>query len=178
MPGAPVKAARRKAVRPNATARAAKKRKAHRKLYAELNTLALEAAVERPTRGLFAGDVLQIILERLFGHWAYASQMVNQLGPEAIWYQDSWGAWHLNKWYNLERSLSKDLERVCTVMEQLGLTARFAAVEEEKALMVGKYMASVLEKLELTPAQRKALRPAMDEALPLLEGTATEALAA
>lgn len=155
--------------------RAARRRKSNKALYAELNALAADTAVELPKRGLHSSVILQMCLDRCFSHWAYAIQQVNALGPEMIWYQDARGGWHLNKWFRLESELSKDLERISGLIEQLGLSDRLAQVEEAKALLVGEYMAKVFDALELTPAQKKALRPAMDKHLPVLEGEAVTA---
>jgi hypothetical protein len=122
-------------------------------------------------------DALQYLLDRTQSLLEWAVSQTDELEPDEFWLiaRDAQGnrVWSPHYKFILESELRDQLMDIASKMEGLDIAARRTALAEAQAALIQRFMKLVLDKLELTSTQRELLGPAMREALPLIQGTAT-----
>lgn len=139
-------------------------REARSKAYAELIKDAEELGIARPY-GANAGAVLQEVLDRTVGHWRYAASEVDKLTLQEFWIHgtDEMGNTIVqpNKWFQLEAELRRDLERLATRMEDLGLAERSVRLEEARTALVVAAIRDAAREIGLNQKQVRDLGSAL-----------------
>lgn len=119
-------------------------------------------------------DALQEILGRAVSHMRIAATQVDKLRPSELWaYKfDAQGNRLVepSKWLRAETAARKEVMEIAGRMAQLDIDGRRVAVEEAEALFITRFLDAVLDGLNLTDEQRGLLGPALDNAMPLIEG--------
>ena len=112
-------------------------------------------------------QAVQAVLNVAAGQFAYATAMVGGLS-EAQMFEESIGGAVPNRWVRLQMNIMDKLSKYSRAAADMGIDERQMKLAERQTEMVGKLLEVVMDKLELTPAQRKQVGPAIREALPML----------
>lgn len=125
-------------------------------------------------RAITIADALQEVLGRAVAHMRIAATEVDRLKPTDLWaYKfDAQGNRLVepSKWLRAETVARKEVLEIASRMAQLDIDGRRVAVEEAEALFITRFLDAVLDQLNLTDEQRGLLGPALDNAMPLIEG--------
>lgn len=156
--------------RPNQ--RTTSRKQANKENFAKVLELRKYYDMPRPT-GITMADVLQESLERVVGLMRLAGSKVDEVELEGFW-EDTVAGKQPDKWFRLETALRREAVDIAARMMGLDIDARRVALAEAEAKLVERYIQAVLGKLELTPAQRRLIGPALREARAVIEGTAEE----
>lgn len=117
------------------------------------------------------------VLDRITQLFRYVQGEVNALEQDEFWVRkvDAQGNVLVepNRWVQLERDLQDQLVEILGKVDGLDIEERRVTIEEAKAALVARFMDAVLDKLELTKEQQGLIGAAVEDALPIIEGTAT-----
>lgn len=123
-------------------------------------------------------DVLDECLRRAVGDMRFAGSHVDHLPVEEFWVDriDAQGNRLVepHPWIQLEHAVRTEVVDIAARLSGLDLDERRVAIAEAQAALLQRALQVALEKVGLTPDQRKMLGPALREARDILEGTATE----
>lgn len=113
------------------------------------------------------GQAVQAVLNTAAGQFAYATAMVGGL-DEAQMFEEAIGGAVPNRWVRLQLALMDKLAKYSRAAADMGINERQMQLAEQQTAMMGKLLEAVMDKLDLTPAQRKQVGPAIRESLPML----------
>jgi hypothetical protein len=113
------------------------------------------------------GQAIQAVLNTAAGQFAYATAMVGGLS-EAQMFEEAIGGAVPNRWVRLQLNIMDRLAKYTRAAADMGINERQMKLAEVQTAMMGKLLEAVMDKLDLTPKQRKQVGPAIREALPML----------
>jgi hypothetical protein len=113
------------------------------------------------------GQAVQAVLNVAAGQFAYATAMVGGL-DEAQMFEETIAGAVPNRWVRLQISIMDKIARYSRAAADMGINERQMQMAEAQTAMMGSLLEAVMAKLDLTPAQRKQVGPAIREALPML----------
>lgn len=119
------------------------------------------------------GQAIQAVLNVAAGQFAYATAMVGGLSEEQMFEQTMDGAVP-NRWVRLQLSIMDRIKQYARAASDMGIAERQINLAEAQTAMMGELLERVMGRLDLTPAQRKAVGPAIREELPALMAGAAE----
>lgn len=113
------------------------------------------------------GQAVQGVLNLASGQLAYATAMVGGL-DEAQMFEETIAGVVPNRWVRLQLQLEDKIVKFARAAADMGISERQMQLAETQTAMMGRLLEAVMDKLELTPEQRKGVGPAIREALPAL----------
>jgi hypothetical protein len=113
------------------------------------------------------GQAVQAVLNVAAGQFAYATAMVGGL-DEAQMFEETIAGVVPNRWVRLQMSIMDKISKYSRAAADMGISERQMQLAEVQTAMMGQLLERVMDRLELTPAQRKQVGPAIREALPML----------
>jgi hypothetical protein len=156
--------------------RTVKRRRLNKATFGHLTELAAEANITFPSKTTEV--MMEELRQRIYALWRYAAKQADALHPDDFWVQkiDAQGNILVepHKWIQYESMCRAELEEMGLKLIGLGLEERRVRIEEAEAMVVISFLDQILDRLNLTEAQRNALPEAIDEALPILEGQVVE----
>lgn len=114
----------------------------------------------------------------------YAHLIVDDLNPRSIWIARTGGgakqgdadysySVQLNAWVRYRDELRDKIARIANEMARNGLAERAVRIQEQEQSLVVHFLETIVDQLDLSPAQRARLGPAVRDSLPILEGSST-----
>lgn len=113
------------------------------------------------------GQAILGVLHLAAGQLAYCTAQVGGLSEEQMFEMSDAGAVP-NRWVRLQLSIMDRIKQYSRAAADMGINERQMQLAEQQTAMVGTMMEAVMNDLELTPAQRKEVGPAIRRSLPLL----------
>lgn len=113
------------------------------------------------------GQAIQAVLNVAAGQFAYATAMVGGL-DEAQMFEETIAGVVPNRWVRLQMQIMDKLKQYSRAAADMGINERQMQMAEAQTAMMGSLLEAVMDRLELTPGQRKEVGPAIREALPML----------
>lgn len=113
------------------------------------------------------GQAVQAVLNVAAGQFAYATAMVGGLS-EAQMFEETIAGVVPNRWVRLQDRVMDKIAKYSRAAADMGISERQMNLAEQQTAMMGQLLEAVMDKLDLTPKQRKQVGPAIREALPAL----------
>lgn len=113
------------------------------------------------------GQAILGVLHLAAGQLAYCTAMVGGLTEAQMFEMTDAGAVP-NRWVRLQLQIEDRLVKYARAAADVGINERQMQLAEQQTRMVGTMMEAVMDKLDLSPSQRKEVGPAIRESLPLL----------
>jgi hypothetical protein len=113
------------------------------------------------------GQAVQAVLNVAAGQFAYATAMVGGL-DEAQMFEETIAGAVPNRWVRLQMNIMDKLSKYSRAASDMGISERQMQLAEQQTAMMGKLLEAVMDKIDLTPAQRKQVGPAIRESMPAL----------
>lgn len=99
------------------------------------------------------------------GQLTYATIKVSELGED-----DLFGEEGVNVWVKWQERLMDRLSKFASTAAAMGIEERRTRVAEAQTAAMTRFINAVVGELDLSPAQRKKVGPAVRKALPALSG--------
>lgn len=123
-----------------------------------------------PIKNITPGVAIHGVLALAAGQLAYATQKVAGLDEDELVAMGAFGPYK-NIWLDIQRTCMHDLADYAKKAADMGLAERQGALAEAQTELVGKMLEAVVQELDLSPKQQKALGPALRRAqLTVVEG--------
>jgi hypothetical protein len=113
------------------------------------------------------GQAIQAVLNVAAGQFAYCTAMVGGLSEEQMFEMTEGGAVP-NRWVRLQLSIMDRISKFSRAAADIGINERQMQLAEAQTEMMGSLLEAVMNRLELTPKQRKQVGPAIRAELPAL----------
>lgn len=113
------------------------------------------------------GQAIQGVLNLAAGQLAYATAMVGGLSEAQMFEMTEAGAVP-NRWVRLQLQLMDKIKQYSRAAADMGISERQMQMHEAQTTMMAQLLEDVMGRIELTPAQRKQVGPAIRAALPAL----------
>lgn len=113
------------------------------------------------------GQAVQAVLNVAAGQFAYATAMVGGL-DEAQMFEETIAGVVPNRWVRLQDRIMDKIAKYSRAAADMGISERQMNLAEQQTAMMGTLLEAVMDRIELTPKQRKQVGPAIREALPAL----------
>lgn len=120
------------------------------------------------------GQAVQAVLNVAAGQFAYATAMVGGLA-EAQMFEETIAGVVPNRWVRLQMNIMDKISKYSRAAADMGISERQMQLAEAQTAMMGQLLEAVMDRLDLTPSQRKQVGPAIREALPMLTAGAERA---
>lgn len=109
------------------------------------------------------------ILNLSAGQLTYTTMKVADLREE-----DLFGESGINVWVRWQERLMNQTAKFANIAAAMGIEERRVKIAEIQTTLMTRMIEAVVGELDLTPAQRKKVGPAIRKALPVIAGTGTE----
>lgn len=119
------------------------------------------------------GQAIQAVLNVAAGQFAYATAMVGGLSEEQM-FEEAIGGAVPNRWVRLQLSIMDRLKQYSRAAADMGVQERQMQLAEQQTAMMGELLNRVMDRLDLTPKQRKQVGPVIREELPALMSGSVE----
>lgn len=113
------------------------------------------------------GQAILAVLHLAAGQLAYCSAMVGGLDEGQMFEQTEGGAVP-NRWVRLQLSIMDRIRQYSRAAADMGIQERQMQLAEQQTQMMGEFLERVMDRLDLTPKQRKEVGPAIRQELPAL----------
>lgn len=171
------------------TRRATKRRQRNRVLYQEVVATAADLGIELGSHITSIPEVVMRVFRRTHALWIHAATEVDRLDADAepgtrdsLWtlrYDENGNRIvELSKWIQYEQALREELFEQAMQMSHLKLDERMVNIEERTLNLLGHALMAAAEASGLDEGQRRLLGSNLRHQLGLIEGTATEVVAA
>lgn len=111
-------------------------------------------------------QAMQGLLNLAAGQLAYCTAMVGGLEEEQMFEPQENGPPVPNRWVRLQLAVMDKVRRASKAAADMGVAERQTQVAELQTGMMATVLEAVMDKLELTPAQRKGVGPAIRSEMP------------
>lgn len=113
------------------------------------------------------GQAILGVLQLAAGQLAYCTAQVGGLS-EAQMFEETIAGVVPNRWVRLQLSIEDRIVKFARAAGDMGIQERQMQLAEEQTRMMGSLLEAVMDRIDLTPKQRKQVGPAIREALPAL----------
>lgn len=113
------------------------------------------------------GQAILGVLHLAAGQLAYCTAQVGGLSEEQMFEMSDAGAVP-NRWVRLQLQIEDRLVKYARAAADVGINERQMQLAEQQTAMMGKLLEAVMDRVDLTPKQRKLVGPAIREAMPML----------
>lgn len=120
------------------------------------------------------GQAIQAVLNEAAGTWAWLMAMAGSLSEDQTVEEGAIGGPRLNMWMRLKDEGADRLAQIAKTAASMGISERQLQMAEAQTAMIGELLEGVMDRIELTAEQRRAVGPAIRAALPELTGVAAD----